>query len=137
MIDWFSLYNFGNKCLFIVIIVIDLRINRGVDLSPLFDWDQFSIHYDANNIYNNKQENNAGTLSQTVFHRNSNSMEISFHSHLDSDIVIATLYIHGTAAMLSWYAQTYAAKWWPATELQACGVSIQFELRAKIISETG
>ena len=85
---------------------MDLRIKRGVNLSPLFDWVQFLIHYDANNIYNNKQENYPGPLSQTVFHRNSNSMEISYHFHLDSDIMIATICIHGTAAMLSWYAQT-------------------------------
>ena len=31
-----------------------------------------------------------GPVSLTVFHRNSNSMEISFHSHLDSNTVIAT-----------------------------------------------
>ena len=33
-----------------------------------------------------------GPISLTVFHRNSNSMEISFLSHLDSNRVIATKY---------------------------------------------
>ena len=37
------------------------------------------------------------------FHRNSNSMEISFHSHLDSNTVIATKF----CTWLSWHVQKF------------------------------
>ena len=46
-------------------------------------------------------------------------------------------FVHGTTAVLSWHVQTFVAIWWPATELQQGEVSIEFELRAKIVSETG
>ena len=58
-----------------------------------------------------------GPDSITVFYRNSNSMEISFHSHLHSYIVIATNF--------------HVQNWWPATELQQGEVSIKFELPEK------
>ena len=42
-------------------------------------------------------------LHERVFHRNSNSMENSFHSHLDSDTVIATKFCtwHDSCAVVS------------------------------------
>ena len=49
-----------------------------------------------------------GPISLTVFfHRNSNPMEISFYSHLDSNTVIATIFLHGTTAVLSWLVQKF------------------------------
>ena len=45
-------------------------------------------------------------------------------------------FVHGTTAMLSWHVQKFVAIWWPATELQQGEVSIEFELRQKIVSET-
>ena len=41
------------------------------------------------------------------------------------------------AAVLSWHAQKFVAIWWPATELHQGEISIEIELRAKIVSETG
>ena len=63
-------------------------------------------------------------------------MEISFHSHLDCNAVIATNNLHGTTAVLSWYVQKFLAIYWLATELQQGKVPIEFELRAKLICET-
>ena len=44
-----------------------------------------------------------GPVSLTVFHRNSNSMEISFHSHLDSNTAIVTKFCtwHDSCAVVS------------------------------------
>ena len=58
-------------------------------------------------------------------------MEISFHSHLDSNTVIATKFVHGTTAVLLWHVQNFVAIRWPAAELWQGEVSIVFELRAK------
>ena len=60
-------------------------------------------------------------------------MEISFHSHLDSNTVIATKFLHGTTAVLSWHVQKFVVIWWPATELQQGEFSIEFELHAKML----
>ena len=46
-------------------------------------------------------------------------------------------FVNDTTAVLSWHVQKFLAIWWPATELQQSEVSIEFELRAKIVSETG
>ena len=46
-------------------------------------------------------------------------------------------FAHGTTAVLSWHVQNIVAIWWQATELQQGKVSIEFELRAKIVNETG
>ena len=74
-------------------------------------------------------------VSLTFFYHNSNSIEISFHSYLDCNAVIATNNLHGTTAVLSWYVQTFLAIYWLATELQQGKVPIEFELRAKLIGE--
>ena len=44
-----------------------------------------------------------GTVSLTFFHRNSNSMEISFHAHLDSNAMIATKFCtwHDSCAVVA------------------------------------
>ena len=39
--------------------------------------------------------------------------------------------------MLSWHVQKFVAIWWPATELWQGKVYIEFELRAKNVSEMG
>ena len=67
-----------------------------------------------------------GPVSLTVFYCNTNSMEISFHSHLDSNTVIATKFCtcHDSCKKI-------VAIWWPATELWQGEVSIEFELPAK------
>ena len=46
-------------------------------------------------------------------------------------------FVHGTTAVLSWHVQTFVAICWPATELWQGEVSIEFELQAKSVSETG
>ena len=74
---------------------------------------------------------NQGPVSPTVFHRYSNSMEISFHSHLNFNRVIATFCFHGTTAALSWHVQQFVAISWPAMELLQCEISNAIELRAK------
>ena len=58
-------------------------------------------------------------------------MEILFHSHLDSNTVIATNFVQGTTAVLSWHVQKFVVIWWPAKELQQGEVSMEFELREK------
>ena len=45
--------------------------------------------------------------------------------------------VHGTTAVLSWHVQNSVAISWPLTELQQGDVSIKFELRTKMVSETG
>ena len=70
-------------------------------------------------------------VSLTVFHRNSNSMESSFH--LDPITVIATNIAHDTTAVLSWHVQKFVAIWWPAAELQQRAFSIEFELQAEAL----
>ena len=64
-------------------------------------------------------------------------MGISFHSHLQCNRVIATKFCtwHDNCVVVA-YANIVAI-WWPATELQQGEISIEFELRAKIVSETG
>ena len=64
-------------------------------------------------------------------------MEISFHSHLDSNTVIATKLCtwHDSCAVVA--CEKIVAIWWPATELWQGEISIVFELPAKIVSETG
>ena len=85
--------------------------------------------------YRNEQESDYSwaPFHWRFLHRNSNSMEISFRSHLDSNTVVATNFGHGTTAVLSVVAcfKKCVAIWWPATELQQGEVSIEFELRAK------
>ena len=54
-------------------------------------------------------------------------MEVSFYSHFDSNRAIA---------VLSWHGQKFVVNWWPAIELQQGEMSFEFELRAKIVSET-
>ena len=46
-------------------------------------------------------------------------------------------FLHGTTAVLSWHVQKFAAIWWPITELQQGKLSVEFEFRAKNVSETG
>ena len=62
-----------------------------------------------------------------------------FRFTLTSILIQWTLqnFVHGTAAVLSWHVQKFVAIWWPATELWQGEVSIEFELRAKNVSETG
>ena len=58
-------------------------------------------------------------------------MEISFHSHLECNRVIATKFCTWhTTTVQSWHVQNFVAIWWPATELQQGEVSIEFELQA-------
>ena len=60
-------------------------------------------------------------------------MEISFHSHLDSNKVIATKF-----CTWSWHVQNFVAIRGAAMELQQGEISIEFELRTKKLgSETG
>ena len=65
------------------------------------------------------------------FQRNSNSMEISFHSHFDSNTVIATKFCtrNGSCAVVA--CAKFVAIWWPATELQEGEISFEFELMEK------
>ena len=62
-----------------------------------------------------------------------------FRSTLTSILIQWSLqnFVHGTTAVLSWHVQIFVAIWWPATELWQGEVSIEFELRAKTVSETG
>ena len=60
-----------------------------------------------------------GPVSLTVFHRNSHSMEILFHSHLDSHIVIATKFCT-----------------WHNSQQHNCSKT-KFPSNLKIVSETG
>ena len=46
-------------------------------------------------------------------------------------------FVHDTTAVLSCHVQKLVAILWPATELQQGEFSIEFELRAPIVSETG
>ena len=46
-------------------------------------------------------------------------------------------FVHVTTAVLSWHVPIFVAIWWPATKLQQDEVAIEFELRAKTVSETG
>ena len=46
-------------------------------------------------------------------------------------------FVHGTTAVLSWHVQKFVAIRWPATELWQGEVSIEFDMRAKKVSETG
>ena len=45
-------------------------------------------------------------------------------------------FVHGTTAVLSWHVQKSVAICWPVTELQHGEVSIEFELRARLSSNT-
>ena len=49
-----------------------------------------------------------GPFHERFFHRNSNSIEISFCSHLNCNEVIATKFAYGTTAMLSWHVQNFS-----------------------------
>ena len=73
----------------------------------------------------------AWTRYIVIFHRNSNSMEISFHSHLDANTVIATKFCtwHDSCAVMA--CAKIVAIWWPVMELWQGKVSIEYELRAK------
>ena len=46
-------------------------------------------------------------------------------------------FVHGMTAVLLWHVQTFVAIWRTGAELQQGEVSIEFELRSKIVSETG
>ena len=64
---------------------------------------------------------------------NSDGNFVSFSPPL---VVIKYLYMTWLSAVLSWNVQKFAAIWWPATELQQCKVSIEFELQ-KVVSKMG
>ena len=66
-----------------------------------------------------------GPVSLTFIHHNLDSMEISFHTHLNSYIVISTTFCTCRDVL------KFVAIWWLATELQPGKVSIEFELQAK------
>ena len=70
-------------------------------------------------------------------HCNSNLMEISFHSHLDSDTVITKKFCtrHDSCAVVA--CAKIVAIWWTPMELQQGEISIVFESLAKLVSETG
>ena len=77
-----------------------------------------------------------GPVSLTVFHRNSNSMEISFHSHLDYNTVIATKFCtwHDSCAVVACAkicCDLMASNRITARRSPGGEVSIEFELRAK------
>ena len=75
-----------------------------------------------------------GPFHKRYFHCNSNSMKISFCSHLLPNKVIATKFcIYVTTAMPLWYV----AILWPLIELQQCKCLVEFQLWAKVVSETG
>ena len=67
------------------------------------------------------------------FHRNSNSMEISFHSHHYYNTVIATNFEHGTTAVLSWHVQTF----WRSYGQQRNYSKAKFSSYLNCVSETG
>ena len=62
-----------------------------------------------------------------------------FHFTLTSTLIPWSLqnFVHDTTAVLSCHVRKFVSIWWPATELRQPEVSIEFELRAKIVSETG
>ena len=107
-------------------------INRGLFphiktlLMPDTEHSGFEGWYDA------YQGISRATFHWRFFHRNSNSMKISFHSHLDSNTVIATKFCTWhDSCVLSWHVQKFVVIGWPATELWQGEVSIEFDLRAK------
>ena len=63
-------------------------------------------------------------FTNVFIHRNLNLIEISFHSHFDFNVVIATNCVHGMTAVLSWHVLFF---------LQQSEISIEFELRKKIL----
>ena len=72
-----------------------------------------------------------GLFHKRFFYRNSNLMEILFHSHLDSNTVVTMKFCtwHSSGAVMA--CAKIVVIWWPAMELQQGAVSIEFELQAK------
>ena len=120
-------FTFFTRCMLLCSI-----INRGLFphiktlLMPDTEHSGFEGWYDA------YQGISRATFHWRFFHRNSNSMKISFHSHLDSNTVIATKFCTWhDSCVLSWHVQKFVVIGWPATELWQGEVSIEFDLRAK------
>ena len=81
-----------------------------------------------------------GPFRKQFFQQHSNAMEISFYSNRNSNKVITTKLCtwHNHCTVVGfWHVQKFVAIWWPTMELQQSEVSIEFELRAKIVIETG
>ena len=70
-------------------------------------------------------------VSLTFFHRNSNSMEISFHSHLDSNTLIAIKFCIWRDSSVVLVCAKIAAIWWSVTEVQDGKVSVELKLWGK------
>ena len=70
-------------------------------------------------------------VSLTFFHRNSNSMEISFHSHLDSNTLIAIKFCIWRDSSVVLACAKIAAIWWSVTEVQDGKVSVELRLWEK------
>ena len=81
-----------------------------------------------------------GPFRKQFFQQHSNAMEISFYLNRNSNKVITTKLCtwHNHCTVVGfWHVQKFVAIWWPTMELQQSEVSIEFELRAKIVIETG
>ena len=74
---------------------------------------------------------------KSFFRRNSNSMEISFHTHLDFNIVVATKFCtwHNSCAVVA--CAKMVAIWWPATKSQQGKFPSNLNCGQKVVSETG
>ena len=70
-------------------------------------------------------------VSLTFFHRNSNSMEISFHSHLDSNTLIAIKFCIWRDSSVVLVCAKIAAIWWSVMEVQDGKVSVELKLWEK------
>ena len=75
-------------------------------------------------------------ISLTVFHRNSNLMEISFSLIVNLTQRSLLNFVHDTTAVSSWHVQTFVANSGPTMKLWQGEFPIEFELRTKIVSET-
>ena len=65
-----------------------------------------------------------------IFHRNSNSVEISFYPHLNCNKAVATK-VYNYTTVLTCHVQNFDTIWWSVIEIEQGGISIDFELRAK------
>ena len=105
----------SNKCLFLVIQLAEVLLNFLVSV--------FLLTYGCLGAHK--------CIPKPI----SKSMEIRFT--LTSILTQRPLhsFVHDTAAVLSWHVQNFVVIWWPGMKLQQGEISIEFDLRAKVVNE--